>query len=60
MDLPATLKRVLVADHDAVEGGGRLAPLPRKPCVNDVLTQYADATRPASLDAVHPEEEVGP
>eukprot|EP00891_Asterochloris_glomerata_P003643 jgi/Astpho2/3643/fgenesh1_pg.00059_%23_5_t len=40
LDLPPPLKLVLLNDHDAVTQQGKLAPAPREPCVDQVLSQY--------------------
>lgn len=40
IDMPPLLKKVLVEDYEAVVEGGRLVPVPRDPCVADVLGRY--------------------
>jgi MRG len=39
--LPASLKKVLLADYEAVTRAGLLVPLPRKPNVGDILAQVS-------------------
>lgn len=58
VDLPIMLKKILLADQQAITEEGRLVPLPRSPCVSDVLVQYADSILPTSSDASNPEEEL--
>lgn len=58
VDLPVPLKKILLADQQAIMEESRLIPLPRSPCVSDVLAQYAESIMPASADANNPEEEL--
>ena len=38
--IPPALKQKLVEDHDAIKKEGKLLPLPRTPCVEEVLAAY--------------------
>jgi MRG len=38
--IPPTLKQQLVLDHDTIKKGSKLLPLPRSPCVEEVLSAY--------------------
>lgn len=55
--LPAALKQVLVDEHEAFSKGKRLPPLPRKPCVADILHRYVEESRQAR-QVVDVEEQV--
>jgi hypothetical protein len=39
--VPPALKQQLVADHDTIKKEGKLLPLPRSPCVEEILASYA-------------------
>lgn len=39
--IPPALKQQLVADHDTIKKEGKLLPLPRSPCVEEILASYA-------------------
>lgn len=39
--VPPPLKQQLVADHDTIKNESKLVPLPRRPCVEEILTSYA-------------------
>ncbi|PNW71228.1 hypothetical protein CHLRE_16g692400v5 [Chlamydomonas reinhardtii] len=44
LDISPILKKALLDDYDAVVTDGRLVPLPRTPCVADLLRRYAEHT----------------
>ncbi|KAG2437743.1 hypothetical protein HYH02_011119 [Chlamydomonas schloesseri] len=44
LDISPILKKALLDDYDAVVTDGRLVPLPRSPCVADLLRRYAEHT----------------
>jgi hypothetical protein len=48
--IPPALKQKLVEDHDAVRKEGKVLPVPRTPCVEEVLASYV-RSRPASATA---------
>ena len=51
--IPPKLKQQLVADHDAIKKEGKLLPLPRAPCVEEILAAYSKAhTRKGVPDSV--------
>ena len=39
--VPPPLKQQLVADHDTIKNDSKVVPLPRRPCVEEILTSYA-------------------
>ena len=56
--IPAVLKKQLVDDHDAVKNKN-VVPLPKRPCVNDILQQYVDqASRTKGGGTVDEEQQV--
>ena len=48
LSLPAVLRLQLLADMDAVAREGRSVPLPRRPCVREVLARYVELRTPRS------------
>lgn len=47
--------QILVEDYEAVSEGGRLVPLPRTPCVSDLLARYVqEVCESLVLPAAHP------
>lgn len=41
--IPPKLKQQLVAEHDAIKKEAKLLPLPRAPCVEEILAAYSTA-----------------
>ena len=39
--VPPTLKQQLVVDHDTIKKESKVVPLPRTPCVEEILTAYS-------------------
>ncbi|CAL8461794.1 g1325 [Coccomyxa elongata] len=54
--LSAALKQKLLDDWERIQSGS-IAPLPRRPNVNDIMLQFVDACK-SNKDLVEPEEEV--
>ena len=57
MDLPASLKEVLLGAHEQIRERGELPELPSRPCVNDILNLYVEQKR-VLKDDVEIHEEV--
>lgn len=57
LPLPAILKKVLIDDWERITKEDKRIPLPRKPIVSDILTQYVDNAKSKS-DAADAETEV--
>lgn len=56
MDLPQSLKEVLLGAHELIHEQGALPELPSRPCVNDILNLYVDQKRALQdNDDVHEE-----
>ncbi|KAL6757250.1 MRG-domain-containing protein [Haematococcus lacustris] len=58
LDIPPLLKKLLVEDYDCVSQQGRLLPLPRCPCVADVLRRYVEEAKEGRSGSCDAEEEV--
>lgn len=58
MAIPAALKQQLIKDHDAIKEGKNI-PMPRTPCVHDILERYkANARERAKGTTPDVEEQV--
>lgn len=54
-ELPLRLKQILLGEYESISRNDHLPPLPYKPCVADILSQYVDQSNSEGLDF---EEEV--
>ncbi|GLC45646.1 hypothetical protein PLESTB_001789900 [Pleodorina starrii] len=60
LDISPLLKKALLDDYDAIVTDARLVPLPRSPCVAEVLRRYCEqATLSAGSGAVESEVAIG-
>ncbi|GIL74243.1 hypothetical protein Vretimale_1991 [Volvox reticuliferus] len=60
LDISPVLKKALLDDYDAIVTDARLLPLPRSPCVAEVLRRYCEqATESGSSGAVEAEVATG-
>lgn len=47
IDMPALLKKYLVEDYECVSEDGKLVPLPRTPCIREIMEKYVAEVRRA-------------
>ncbi|KAF5835603.1 MRG-domain-containing protein [Dunaliella salina] len=58
IEVPPLLKKYLVEDFEQVAEGGKLVPLPRSPCVAELMDRYVAEARTGRTGSVDAEEEV--
>lgn len=49
-ELPLRLKQILLGEYESISRNDHLPPLPYKPCVADILSQYVDQSNSEGLD----------
>mmetsp|Transcript_13937 Transcript_13937/g.37207 ORF Transcript_13937/g.37207 Transcript_13937/m.37207 type:complete len:293 (-) Transcript_13937:11-889(-) len=58
IEVPPLLKKYLVEDFEQVAEGGKLVPLPRNPCVAELMDRYVAEAKTGRTGSVDAEEEV--